>query len=457
VSNSKAESRLTVAGGSSTLEIELIDSNFEPVASSVGALDIEVEPGLYELRFREGSAQESRLVKAEAGTNVVLPPRFAPVSPAPVDNTSTTHEYHQEPVIEATQWISSEPVGPHSGGIIVMVRNGRGADHLAFPDDLSRRCTVVNASLDPVDDIGEHWQERPDQGWALWRRSVVAGGYAIRIEEGDTNGPISYQSLWVDEGWQTMVFIPNTAEGPAPDLATVHIARVGEWTPWAEGSAIAIALESVLAGLRVGRSVVPEDLGQLFDAKFVNPFLGIAAAHALLIDPEPSIKLLKTVVENLERLMPLNPDVIALGHRAQRAGASVQSRQGVTWPPMMYLGYRALLRADARTPGVLVDDSVAESAAALLRVAGLWTSWAESASARDSGARGFDIDSAAAEVAVDPATERVFAYVDGAATLDGVSPTDILDQRSLEQLALATGLPSASVRGAVSKLRADLE
>jgi hypothetical protein len=457
VSSSRGESRLTIAGGGTTLEIEVIDSNFEAVASSVGALDIEVEPGLYELRFREGSAQTSRLLKAEAGTNVVEPPRFDPVSPAPVDNTSTTHEYHQELVIEATRWISKQSAGPRNGGIIVMVRNGRGADHLAFPDGLSRRFSVVDANLDAVDDFGAHWQERPDQGWALWRKAVVAGGYAIRIEDSAADGEVLYQSLWVDEGWQTMVFIPNTAEGPASELATVHIARLGEWTPWADGSATAIALESVLAGLRAGRSVVPENLGQLFEAKFVNPFLGIAAAHALLIDPASSIKLLETVVENLERLTPLNPDVIALAHRARRAGADVRPQQGVAWPPMMYIGYRALLRADANTPGVVVDNSLAESAAALLRVAGLWTTWTRSAAPSDEGARRFEIDGDADEEALDPAAERVFAYVQGAAKVAGVSQTDILSQRSLKQLALATGLPSASVRGAVSKLRADLE
>jgi hypothetical protein len=251
-----------------------------------------------------------------------------------------------------------------------------------------------------------------------------------------------------------MVFIPNTPDGPAPELATVHIARVGEWVPWAEGSTTAVALESVLDGLRSGRSVVPSDLADLLDAKFVNPFLGIAAAHALLLDPEPSIELLTTVVGNLKRLTPKNPDVLALAHRARKAGSAMTPEEGIAWPPMMYIGYRALLRADAGMPGVIADGSRAETVAASLRVASLWTTWA----AVEAGARDAPSAIPISEQAIreaDPATARVLAYVQGAAKVRGVSEDNVLDQRSVRQLALATGLPSATVRASVSKLKAE--
>jgi hypothetical protein len=459
VSSSERRTHLTVRRGSPTLEIEVLDSNFEPAGAGVGEIDVLLDPGLYEIRFREGSSYENRLVKVELGPNAVEPPHFQPASPAPVEQTSTTHEYHQEPVLQASGNIERDCAapGPETGGILVMVRNVRGQDELPFPPDLSRQFSILNAQLEPLDPHGDAWQGDRQAGWALWSRAVLPGGYAMRIEDGEPDSEVLLQSLWVDEGWQTMLFVPNTPDGPAAELATVHVVRVGQWSPWDEGSTVAVALESVLEGLRTGRSVVPDDLGQLFHAKFVNPFLGIAAAHALLLDPRPSLAQLQTVVGNLERLLPQNPDVIALAHRATAAGATVQATESVVWPPMMYIGYRALLRADAARPGVITDGSAAEDAAARVRISGLWTTWA--AEEASFGSRARDIGEAIGLVSEEPnpATERLLAYVDGAAEIHGKRPAEILNQKSMKQLALATGLPSATVRSAVDKLKADLQ
>jgi hypothetical protein len=458
VSTSESHAHLTVQGGGPTLEVEVLDSNFEHVGSGVGNLNLAVAPGLYEVRFREGSAHESRLVKVEPGTTTVDPPQLETSSPAPVDQTVTTHEYHQQPVVDASGAIASDCAapGPETGGLVVMVRNVRGQDDLSFPSDLTRQFAVLDANLKPMSD-GPTWHEDRQAKWALWSRAVVPGGYALRIKNGESPGESLYQSIWVDPGWQTMVFIPNTPDGPAAELATVHIVPIGQWTPWDEGSTVAVALESVLDGLRNGRSVVPADLNELFHAKFVNPFLGIAAAHALLLNPQPSLRQLKSVIGNLERLLPQSPDVVALGHRARAAGVKLKPRGGVVWPPIMYAGYRALLRADASSPGVISDGSRAESAAPLVRISGLWTTWvAEEATSR-TRAIARDIGETIGLVdEPDPAKDRVRTYVRGAARVRGVSESDILDQKSLKQLALATGLPSASVRGAVSSLKDDL-
>lgn len=449
--STSSKSELRVSGGSTTLEIEVLDSNFEMVATGVGKLDVTVDPGLYEIRFRDGSTQESRLVKAEAGLNTVEAPQFESGSPAPVESTTTSHEYHQLPVMDATAAISREcnHLGPTAGGLLVMVRNVGGEDQLPFPPDLLQRFSIIGGGQNPAA-ADRPWKIRPGEHWALWSAAVPAGGYALRIEDRNDSIAPMLQSLWVDPGWQTTLFIPNTVEGPAPELATVHITRVGGWEAWDDASRIAVALENVLTGLRNGRSVVPDDLNDLFQAKFVNPFLGIAAAHALLLNPTRSLKLLKTVVGNLDRLLPRNPDVIALGHRARLAGAKVKVKQNVDWPPMMYAGYRSLIRADAADPGVITDGSAAEAAAARLRLSGIWTTWDDTPT-RTVGERGVD---PAGQVA-DPAAERLRSYITSAAELQQVTPAAILDQRSLSQLALATGLPSGAVSEAVQSLQSD--
>jgi hypothetical protein len=454
MSTSEPSSHVTVRNPSPTLEIELLDSNFASVANNVGALDVSLEPGIYEVRFREGSEHEERLLKVEPGPLILDAPQFEPASPAPVDQTRTSHEYHQSAVVDASHLIGLQcnAAGPPMGGIIVMVRNVAGEDDLPFPKDVDRRIAVTDSTLSPILGPNKQWQIQPGAGWALWSGALTPGGYTLRIDASDEQ-EVLHQALWVEAGWQTMVFIPNTADGPFPELATIHIVRVGEWMPSDEGSESAIALESVLVGLRDGRPVVPSDLDRLFQAKFVNPFLGIAAAHALLLEPHPAKRLLTTVVANLVRLLPESPDVAALSERARKFGANISSRP-VSWPPMFYVGYRALIRADATDSAVLADASPAEDVAARLRVAGLYTTWAEPkpAAASRSGGNAIGALGITPELS-DPATERVDAYIHSAARIQDTSPETILKQRSVTQLALATGLPSASVRAAVNRLK----
>ncbi len=458
MSASEPTAHLIVPPGRESLEIDLVDAELAPASSGVGGLDVKLTPGLYEIHFREGTSSEMRLVKLVPGENIVPLPDFAPASPAPIDQSATSFEHHQVQVLGATDAIANECAapGPETGGVVVMVRNVRGQEALAFPKDLEERFRVFDAAMNPVDPAGEGWTQDVSKSgagrapWAVWRRAVVPGGYALRIEDSEE---ARYQSLWVDEGWQTTLFIPNTPVGPVPELATVHTTRVGQWSPSDEGGAVALALESVITGLRTGRAVVPADLEKFSDAKFVNPFLGIAGAHALLATPEPSLRLLQTVVDNLTRMLPQNPDVIALEHRAHKVmgATSAGPREGVVWPPMMYVGYRALLDADAMRPGVISDGSAAETAAARLRVAGLWTTWAVEPSRGI--ARSIGEAMGVLNERLDPVIERLTTYVDGAAKINDTTTDQILDQASVEELALKTGLPFSAVRHGLNKLK----
>jgi hypothetical protein len=449
LSSSEKPTTLRIEGAAAALEVTLLNSNLEQVASSVGGLEAEIEPGLYELHFREASEQQTQLLKVGPGEErTVSAPDFEISSPAPLAGTSTSHEYHEQPVRDATTEIATDCAGPGAatGGMIVMVRNLAGQEQLSFPD-CSASLGVVDANLEPVGKCGR-WEQDTAAGWAVWRAALAPGGYALRMVNPD--GEVLYQSLWVDEGWQLLMFIPNTSDGPAADLATIHLARVGEWSPDPWASEAGIALESVLDGLRSRRSVIPQDLTELFDAKFSNPFLGIAAAHALMLDPNrssQSLSLLETVLRNLRRLVPASPDVAALEYRAADLEVPIVPQPGLSWPPIFYAGYRTLLRADAGDPAVIADDSLAERVAPMVRLAGLWTTWAEAP--RQARARG-------AAPAPDVATERVRTYLEGAAEVQGRDVSQMLKGRTVEQLALATGLPANTAAKAMETLKEEL-
>jgi hypothetical protein len=444
VSASRNPARLQVESPLGGLDVKLVDSRFRVAAQGFGGLDARVDPGLYELQLRAGQSEETRLLKLEAGAlhkevNVLLDV----ASPAPIEGTVTSREPHQHAARAAGERLRSRD------GVVVMVRNLRGDD---FPFDrrLLRRLRIVGDRLRPEE---ASWEADPAMGFATLSVPRGRGGVAVRLE---TRSPgegarYRYLPLWIVPDWQVFVFIPNTAEGPALELATIHMARTREgWTPWNEDAQLGVALELALSGLRTGRPVVPRDLlDLLLRTKFRNPMLGVVGAHALLAEPKPNFRTLTTVLGNLRNLLrPDHPDVVGLMWLAQEARYSPRKRKllalrPVSWPPMFHSAYEALLRLDALRPGRLARRSVAESVAAQILVSGVWTTW--------TARRGQSGDTQAARKA---ATERVANYVRGVATLHGTDEVEALGRVNEGQTALSVGLPRAVVLTALGDLHA---
>lgn len=431
MSGSRRRARVTVESPLDALEVTLLDSRFGVAAHGFGGLDARVEPGLYELQLRAGPTEETKLLKLEAGDvhnerNVFLD---IP-SPAPLDGTTTTREPHQHAARDAVARL-----GPHDG-IVVMVRNLRGED---FPLDRKtlNRLQVVGKTLEPAPG---KWEADRRQGFATWAARTGPGGVALRLAARSSDGvpTYEYRPVWVAPGWHVLVFVPNTRAGPAPEQATIHLARRGlPWEPWNESAGIGRALDLALFGLRKGRPVVPRDLLRLLlRTKFRNPMLGVVGAHALLAQPKPDFRLFDTVLGNLRNLLrPDHPDVAGLAWLGEERRHRPRARKPiplapVRWPPTFLTAYEALLRLDALRPGTLARGSAAERAAAQLDLSGVWTSWAEAR--RRAGSE---------QAAREAAHERVEEYVRGVATLHRIDETEALGRVNERQTALTVGLP----------------
>jgi hypothetical protein len=444
VSSSRRRAHVKIGSPLQALEVTLLDSRFGVAAHGFGGLDAEVDPGIYELQLRAGPMEQSRLLKLEAGavheeTNVSMPVRAV----APLDGTTTSREPHQHAAVRASQALRGS-----QAGVIVMLRNLPG-ERFAFNQKVRNRLRVVGPTLEP---LPGRWEVDRKYASATWVSQVAPGGIALRLERAgpDDRTRYEYRPLWIVRGWQVLVFVPNTVQGPAPELATIHMARrqLG-WEPWNESGRIGVALELALWGLRVGLPVVPRDLlDLLLRTKFQNPILGIVGAHALLAQPKPNIQLLDTVLGNLESLLGADhPDLAGLTWQREEARRRRPTRKPpplrpVSWPPTFLASYRALLRLDPIKRSTLAPGSQAERAAARLEDTGVWTSWAEPA-LRTRGVVAAD----------DPARERVAEYVQGVAALHRINKSDALGRVNERQTALAVGLPLAVVLRALNELR----
>lgn len=440
------EARIRLSSPGESTEIVVIDSCFKTVAYGLAEVDAVVAPGVYQLEYRAGPAVERKLVAIHPGTTYEeLDIHVAMPSAAPIDHTSTSREAHQAIASELSQQLAE---GAGSAGLVVLVRNLRGAEPLALDPGAIAGARVADRDGRPLDGSGD-WHFHDSDGWASWSATLDPGGYVLRTASSDELSHVQLeQSVWLCEGWQTLIFVPNTADGPTFSGSSIHMARLHEpWTPW-EDTEANLALEAALWGLRGGRSVVSKALVDLLlHSKHDNPMLGIVGLHALLLHPADSSKRVGRVLDALEDLVPGHPDLAALAwlaeeHAAARAGRSPRPAAPaapVDWPPMMRAGYAALLRLDALAPGAIVDGSAAEGVAAGLVYRGTWTTWR----AREPEPVHFD----------SVVTDRVASYLSSIAEVHGISRADALEDRAdPQQISTATDLPRASVKRALAKL-----
>ena len=126
------------------------------------------------------------------------------------------------------------------------------------------------------------------------------------------------QTIWLANGWQTMVFVPNTTSGPDPRGLSVHMTRLSQ--PWYPNDEEAGAVEAALAGLRDGvYSIDNRTTFRLLYSKFHNPMIGIIGLHALVLSPHPDDTLVQKVIRNLLSLVGDHPDVMAVASSREDA------------------------------------------------------------------------------------------------------------------------------------------
>ncbi|MGH4031912.1 hypothetical protein ACQB60_23605 [Actinomycetota bacterium Odt1-20B] len=433
--------------------VTVTDAAFEEVIHRMGTVETTLTPGIYRIEQRFGGAVDSKLVEVGGEPFVERLPLPRIPTPAPLVGTSSTREDHQEAAVRFSR-ASTHGTGVPS--LMVLLRNLRRGRRLA-PYALE----VAAEDGTPVDGGEDGWTSSGDQEWSAFSAPLAPGGYRLRTRVPNGGGYPLAQALWVQEGWTTMVFVPNGSQGPEPQYASVHMAREGDG--WSDADpARSLALEAALSGLRQGLELVSdEQISLMLHSKKMAPFLGIVGAHAMLLGKGAALdrEWQRDMIHRLLASVPGHPDALALATLLpadQRADLELPS---VTAPPQLVSSCRLLVAADAVDPGVIEDGSVAESAAAHLVGRGVWTTWLEQEPRRADEARG-GLPGAPPQApagprpdAADP-VDRVRGYVQQIAAIEGKDVDTVLRELSAKELCRRTGLPHKAVERAVAGLRA---
>ena len=367
------------------VRISLLDHRFMPIKEppAIGDFKANVKPGLYLLRCETGWFSQETPIKVGAEGYKELKLRVPFPSAAPVPGTTG---FHLEQA-EAARRLSLPPQPDrNSAGARLMLFLRADNPEPSRPPSLDA-LTPLGANLRPLKFSTLVADSNAKQGWAAWAADVEPGFCVLRWPGEDADAPAVDQALWTAPGWTTIVFLtarPADLKGenaPTPNRQdpTVHLVkRVEGFQPDPDAADNQLAMELALAGWRTGKPLVDQGslLARLLDEKFVNPMLGIVAAHVLLQGESPDLKVLDEVLGALEKLLiSACPDVRALRAVVRRRFNRAESLPLLDWPPMFKASFQGAIASDWGGRGVISPGSLAERVAPRLVPLSPWTTW----------------------------------------------------------------------------------
>ena len=333
-SSDPVSGRLVVRSPGATLDI--LDSWLQPLTGSgaIGELSLDVAPGTYQVSARIAATENTQLVVVRPGppTEIDVPVRFD--AAAPVEGTTTANETHgdlAQVLTGPTDKARATAAPSRSSSLVVILRGLRNRVMAPLPStdapfelfDQRGRPVRLPAptpeSPEPTPESEVAGRIPRAVGWAVPLRP---GGYRLRWS-GPSEQPVEH-TAWLSPGWQTLLFVPQSARGPSLPEMSIHLLRTG--TSWNRHSSGWLAVEAALAILRgtTARTVDPRSEDFATDAD--NPMLALLTLHILgrarsagMLDDNTGdqhwTRRAAAGIRQLRRSLGQHPDVAALAEQ----------------------------------------------------------------------------------------------------------------------------------------------
>ncbi|MEU4164798.1 hypothetical protein [Actinoplanes sp. NPDC026670] len=321
--------------------IEVVDPWLRTVPGSGGRdrLELSVPRGAYRVTAHLAGSSNSEVVVVRPGmsSRVELPVRFD--AAAPVAGTGTVNESHQGLASQLT----STPVRADAR-LVVILRGLRDREMAPLPSVPFALIRPFAGPQLPTERVPEGHLPVRAVGWRVDRES---GGVLLRWELG--HGRQVEHAVWLCNGWQTIVFVPQGPHGPYLPGMSIHMIRAGQaWDPNGPG---ALLLEAALADLRAGSTVEPP-----VERPYDNPMRTLVTYAARLRAGERDSRIFG-VTELLWQMLGRHADVEAL---ALAGVGHPMSKDEPLWPPMLAasldLVLGSSLHAQVAGPGSVWED-----------------------------------------------------------------------------------------------------
>jgi hypothetical protein len=357
-------------------EISVLNGNNERIEKVIGRnLEKALDPGLYKVRVRVGSALSEQLVSLDQDREVTFTAdQLKFPTPIPLQGTALSHEYHISAAIEASAEAPID-VGLGTGASLLIFSRNWSADANA-DDPPMAGLTLCDAYGDHLLRLEEH--AKFSRGGDICGDSSIAvepGAYRLRVTLQD--GTASERVLIAVQGWQTLIFMLTKASSGAcrADLGNgeIMMSRSGQkFDPNGRGERAAVLARYALTQ---NRKVADAIYDELLTLKFGDPVLGLLAAHLLARDkPEDQAKR-SIVIDNLKALLkPDHPDVLAL-RLLDPAEQDKSDPMVYKDPPMLRASWDVVTAATINHKIDILNDSLAESIAGHVLPNVPWLVW----------------------------------------------------------------------------------
>ncbi len=380
--------RLNVYVPDECTSVEILDGAMRPVpvANRMGDVSVQVPPGIYLVRFRQGSSITEKLAALtpdEPVLDIRLDaaelPEFASATPVP--NTTTTHEWQAEPAQDLSRSVPLPPPAGHRGGshLLLFLRDPFRSG------DLPAGVTLHELESERVlFDLSTTENHNRDGQWMGAHLNLDAGAY--RLRRATQHGISVEQIVYTRPSWQTQVFLmAGQGNGGKKEITRISIllARAGvgflssrddmRWT------------ESALRALKSKGNVPGAIRSEMLWAKFENPMLGIYAGLLHLRRDTIDTPLLRLVFTNLHDLVGPLPDVLAIGWALVLRDAPARNDAALmdllrvpaslATPPMLRESWEHLVRASATQRDLIPAGSLSDRIGGQLVSGTPWVTW----------------------------------------------------------------------------------
>lgn len=391
---------LVVEAGDPTTEIFVIDSHFQRVMEGVtgghGHLEVDLDPGIYKIKFAAGFLTQEKYVALQAGRGpvIVTLPDLHFSAAAPIKETSTTQDYHEDNANKVSKRIHRE-IGIGSQ-LFVFVRDleKQGCNDCAT--GLTLHDLAGNLLVD-FTQVGDRDVDNPDTDhWVGCTVQLNPGAYRLRVQTPVVNasGAAEFleQIVVTSAGWQTQVFLRRRLFGNQGDCQTLRanlneasILMVPVGTGFQPERSGFREAELARQGLIKGRIVFEaSELARMDWRDRKNPMLGIYGAYQLLLSEKlesSDLDLLRNVTSTLQSMIGAHPDVVALDAYLDDISTNVPVYQAPDYrtvyqaPPMLRSSWNILVNASAAHPEIVRAGSLASYIADRIWGDGTWLVW----------------------------------------------------------------------------------
>lgn len=277
-----------VNGADSTIQVKILDSDYNILAIGDGLVEAELTPGIYKAEVTAGGAQSQELFRVVDGPLTVIPPIPLFPAAAPVMGTSTTHEYqsvpannlasdgplHSFPRADSELMVFIRVSGPNQGAKIIRP--------YPWENLFIRNFALYGEELKvPLEALDEN------SFFGATKIAVPAGCYVLvsAVIDNPVENEFGF-ALHTIPGWRTEVYIDSELQAPDKtglsdplakadfSHASIHLVKLGE-SPLVFDK---LGTHTELARIRLAagrRSIIPSD-----EDVERSPMLGIYAAYA---------------------------------------------------------------------------------------------------------------------------------------------------------------------------------